>query len=50
VPISQSLTYVRAATEAGARAEVTEMPGGHFEVIEPTARAWLQILEILDGL
>jgi acetyl esterase/lipase len=50
VPITQSRSYVRAATEAGARAEVTEMPGGHFEVIEPTTGAWQQILEILDGL
>jgi acetyl esterase/lipase len=50
VPITQSRTYVRAATEAGGRAEVTEMSGGHFEVIEPKTRAWQQILEILDGL
>jgi acetyl esterase/lipase len=50
VPLSQSQAYVRAATEAGARAEVTEMPGGHFEVIEPATDAWKQIVEILDGL
>jgi acetyl esterase/lipase len=50
VPISQSLSYVRAATAAGAHAELTEVPGGHFEVIDPEDRAWPQILEILDGL
>lgn len=50
VPLSQSHTYVRAATEAGARAEVTEMPGGHFEVIDPTTAAWHRIVEIVDGL
>jgi acetyl esterase/lipase len=50
VPLSQSHTYVRAATEAGARAEVTEVPGGHFEVIDPTNQAWARIVEILDGL
>lgn len=50
VPLSQSHTYARAATEAGARAEVTEMAGGHFEVIEPTTQAWQQIVEIVDGL
>jgi len=50
VPLSQSHTYVRAATEAGARAAVTEMPGGHFEVIDPTTAAWKQIVEIVDGL
>ena len=50
VPISQSHDYVREATRAGARAEVTEMPGGHFEVIDPTNQACTRIVEILDGL
>jgi acetyl esterase/lipase len=50
VPVTQSRAYVRAATEAGARAEVTEIRGGHFRVIEPKTQAWEQILEILDGL
>jgi acetyl esterase/lipase len=50
VPLSQSHAYVRAATEAGARAEVTEMPGGHFEVIDPTTEIWTQIVKVLDGL
>jgi acetyl esterase/lipase len=50
VPVAQSRAYVRAATDAGARAEVTEIRGGHFGVVEPKTQAWKQILEILDGL
>jgi acetyl esterase/lipase len=50
VPTSQSHAYVRAAIAAGARAEVTEVPGGHFEVIEPATQVWHQIVEIVDGL
>jgi acetyl esterase/lipase len=50
VPISQSHAYVRAATEAGARAELTEIQGDHFEVIDPDTEAWRQTLAILDGL
>jgi len=50
VPLSQSHSYVRAATEAGARADVTELPGGHFEVIDPATEVWAQIVGILDGL
>jgi acetyl esterase/lipase len=50
VPVAQSHAYVGAATRAGARAEVTEVPGGHYEVIDPTTEIWQQILEILDGL
>ena len=50
VPLSQSRAYVRAATEAGATAELTEIQGDHFTVIDPQTDAWQQTLTILDGL
>ena len=50
VPTAQSHTYVRAATEAGAQATVTEIQGDHFTLIDPTTDAWRQTLAILDGL
>jgi acetyl esterase/lipase len=50
VPITQSRTYVAAARAAGARAELTEVPGDHFVVIDPDSDTWARTLEILDGL
>ena len=50
VPISQSRTYVDRATAAGAAAELVEVPGGHFGVIEVGSPAWDRIREIIDGL
>ena len=50
VPISQSRSYVAAATAAGARAELLEVEGDHFVVIDPGSRAWQQTLAILDEL
>jgi acetyl esterase/lipase len=50
VPIAQSHTYVRAATDAGATAQLTEIQGDHFTLIDPTTDAWRQTLAILDGL
>jgi pimeloyl-ACP methyl ester carboxylesterase len=50
VPISQSRSYVAAATAAGARAELVEVEGDHFVVIDPASQAWRQTLAILDGL
>jgi acetyl esterase/lipase len=50
VPVTQSRTYVAAARAAGARAELTEVPGDHFVVIDPAHDAWARTLEILDGL
>jgi hypothetical protein len=41
---------VRVATDAGARAALTEVQGDHFTVIDPTTDAWRQTLEILDAL
>ena len=50
VPIDQSRRYVAAATEAGARADLTEVEGDHFVVIDPDSDAWHQTLGILDRL
>ena len=50
VPISQSRDYVAAATAAGAQAELVEVAGDHFVVIDPTHEAWALTLAILDGI
>jgi acetyl esterase/lipase len=50
VPVSQSRAYVAAATAAGARAQVTEVGGDHFVVIDAGAAVWQHTLEILEDL
>jgi acetyl esterase/lipase len=50
VPVSQSRSYVAAATAAGARAELTEVEGDHFVVIDPASDAWRRTLGILERL
>lgn len=50
VPISQSRDYVRAATEAGATAELVEVTGGHFDLIDTGTPAWRSTVEILDAI
>jgi pimeloyl-ACP methyl ester carboxylesterase len=50
VPFSQSEEYVAAATAAGARAELVEVPGGHFQVIDEATEAWRRIVAVLDGI
>jgi acetyl esterase/lipase len=50
VPLSQSAGYVAAAVDAGARAELVEINGDHFTVIDPASEAWDRTVEILDGL
>lgn len=50
VPISQSRDYVAAAREAGAAAELVEVEGGHFGVIEVGSPAWTDIVAVLDTL
>jgi acetyl esterase/lipase len=50
VPISQSREYVAAATAAGSDAELTEVDGDHFVVIDAGSEAWRRTLEILEGL
>nr|WP_219635370.1 hypothetical protein [Nocardioides ungokensis] len=48
--ISQSRGYVAAATAAGARAELVEVEGDHFTVIDTGSDAWKRTLAILDSL
>jgi acetyl esterase/lipase len=50
VPISQSVDYVAAASAAGAQAELVEVEGDHFVVIDPETDAWTRTLEVLDGI
>lgn len=50
VPIGQSRGYVAAATAAGARAELVEVDGDHFTVIDPSSDAWARTLAVLDTL
>ncbi|MEO9322705.1 alpha/beta hydrolase [Nocardioides sp. C4-1] len=50
VPLSQSQDYVAAAVAAGAEAEVVEVDGDHFVVIDPASAAWTSTLEILDAI
>jgi len=50
VPVSQSREYVAAATAAGARAELVEVAGDHFVVIDPASEAWARTVGILDGI
>jgi acetyl esterase/lipase len=47
VPISQSRDYVAAATDAGATAELLEVDGDHFAVIDPGSDAWATQRELL---
>lgn len=49
VPISQSRNYVAAATKAGGKATMVEVPGDHYSVIDPSSEAWTQTLKILNG-
>ena len=50
VPPSQSCAYVAAARAAGGAAELVEVDGDHFDVIDPDAEAWRLTLDLLDGL
>ena len=50
VPISQSRSYVEAATAAGGTARLVEVEGDHFTVIDPASDAWATTLTILEAL
>ncbi len=50
VPISQSRRYVKAATAAGATAELVPVAGEHFAVIDTATPAWQTTLELLQSL
>lgn len=50
VPFSQSETYVASARGAGASAELVEVPGGHFGVVDVASPAWAAQLDALASL
>ncbi|QCW52369.1 prolyl oligopeptidase family serine peptidase [Nocardioides dongxiaopingii] len=50
VPLSQSADYVATAIAAGARAELVEVEGDHFVVIDPESAAWARTLDVLDTI
>jgi acetyl esterase/lipase len=50
VPVTQSRSYVAAARAAGAHAELTEVDGDHFVVIDADSDVWHRTLEILEDL
>ena len=50
VTFRHSLSYVRAARDAGGVAALTEVPGDHDVVIDPSTDAWRRTLEILEDL
>ncbi|AXT86298.1 alpha/beta hydrolase [Aeromicrobium sp. A1-2] len=50
VPPSQSIGYVERAKAAGSDAELIEVAGDHFVVIDPSSQAWARTLETLETL
>ena len=50
VPISQSQAYVAAARAAGATAQLVDVAGDHFAVVDPDSDAWARTLQLLDPL
>ncbi|MGA8986414.1 alpha/beta hydrolase family protein [Aeromicrobium sp.] len=50
VPLAQSIGYVERAKAAGADAELIEVDGDHFVVIDPSSQAWARTLETLEAL
>lgn len=50
VPIELSRSYVAAARAAGGAAELVEVEGDHFVVVDPGSDAWAQTLAHLDTL
>ncbi len=50
VPIEQSRSYVAASTAAGGAAELVEVEGDHFAVIDPDSDGWAKTLAHLRTL
>lgn len=50
VPPSQSSDYVQRAKAAGAKAELVEVEGDHFVMLDPDTEAWTRTFAILDSL
>jgi acetyl esterase/lipase len=50
VPYAQSVAYVAAATKAGGRAALHEVPGDHFTLIDPSTPDWAVVRTALPAL
>ncbi|WP_375476177.1 alpha/beta hydrolase family protein [uncultured Jatrophihabitans sp.] len=50
VPFAQSEAYVSAAQTAGGQAELREVPGDHFTLIDVTSAAWRVVVDALPRL
>jgi dipeptidyl aminopeptidase/acylaminoacyl peptidase len=50
VPYSYSERYVAAATAAGGRASLVELPGDHFTLIDPASPDWAAAISALQAL
>lgn len=50
VPLAQSVDYVDRARAAGASAELVEVPGDHFVVIDTASAAWARQVEVLEEI
>jgi acetyl esterase/lipase len=50
VPYAQSVAYVEAARRAGQDAELLEIDGDHFTVVDTSSSAWLTVIKALEEL
>lgn len=50
VPLSQSADYVDVVAAAGGAAELVEVDGDHFVVIDPASAAWDRTVQILEEI
>lgn len=50
VPFAQSTAYVAAARKAGAQAQLREVSGDHFTLIDPASAAWRDVRDALPDL
>lgn len=50
VPLSQSTTYRDTAVAAGDDCRLVQVPGGHFEHLDPTSAAWAAVRRALAEL
>jgi acetyl esterase/lipase len=50
VPFAQSVDYVAAAQAAGQDAQLFEVPGDHFSVVDTSSSAWETVLSALEEL
>jgi acetyl esterase/lipase len=50
VPLTQSTTYVERARAAGADAELLEVPGDHFVLLDTGSQVWDATVDLLAGL